>query len=511
MKKIIIVLTTILMTTAAVLWASQVNLGSGVYATLSTQTGTGSSETSRITVTLSGDTTKIVSILGKYQRSWVTDNTQKQTLQSIIKINGVNFTTAGVWIMVEQVMTSSGSMLGFVAANGTNHFFEIKVSGSNSSSSSTGSSSSSSSTGSSSSSSSTGSSSSSSSTGSSSSSSSMGSSSSSSSTGSSSSSSSTGSSSSSSSTSIMSKETWEKFFPGRWGVGDYWKEIYRAKPFYNSNMEYDLYSYENFAAAVNELQYIKLKIGPQQDNFKAVYRWDSRTDKDWVYVCNSDEWTPWGSTEEEIIDLGHFINKPGASEEDKLRELAAFLANISHEVGDSDWRIGSEAYLGLFYREEIAYEANSSLASYIKSGDVNFPPVAGKSYHGRGPIQLSWNYNYGSMSAIFLGDKDILLKDPDKVKEDGKLAFLTAMWFWMFPQGGKPSCHEVMYSDYVPGSGEKNAWGFGHTVVIINGGFESSGTMKPRRGYFYKIFADLLGVQIGVNGENIDTVGISSY
>ncbi len=478
-KKKIIILVAILITMAALLWASQVSLGRGVVATVGTQTGTGAAD-NRYTVTLTGDSSQIISTLGKYQRNWVTDNTQKQTLQNIIKISGVDFMAAGVWIMVEQVMTSSNnSMLGFVAANGANHFFEIKLSGSSSSSSSTGSSSSSSSTGSSSSSSSTGSSSSSSNTG--------------------------------SSTSIMSKETWEKFFPGRWGVGDYWKVIYRAKPFYNSNMEYDLYSYENFAAAVNELQYIKLKIGPQQDNFKAVYRWDSRTDKDWVYVCNSDEWTPWGSTEEEIIDLGHFINKPNASEEDKLRELAAFLANISHEVGDSDWRIGADSYIGLFYREEIAYEANSALSSYIKSGDANFPPVAGKSYHGRGPIQLSWNYNYGSMSAIFLGDKNILLNDPDMVKEDGKLAFLTAMWFWMFPQGGKPSCHEVMYPDYSPSAGEKNAWGFGHSVVIINGGFESSGSMKPRRGYFYQIFADLLGVRIGINGENIDTVGISSY
>ncbi len=323
-----------------------------------------------------------------------------------------------------------------------------------------------------------------------------------------------------SATDIISEDLWEKFFPGRWGVGSYWEEIYsiqKSSIYDEATMKFDLYSYQNFATAVNELQYIKLKIGPQQDNFKAIYRWDSRYDNDWVYVCNSDEWTPWGSTEEEIIELGHFINKPNETDENKTRELAAFLANISHEVGESDWNIGESAYLGLFYREEIDYELNPSATGYISTSDANFPPVSGKSYHGRGPIQLSWNYNYGSMSAIFCNDKNVLLEDPDLVKEDGVLAFLTAMWFWMMPQGGKPSCHEVMYPDYTESetaknaTGGKNQWGFGHTVVIINGGFESSGTMKPRRGYFYEIFANLLNVPIGNNGENIDTVGISSY
>ncbi len=315
-------------------------------------------------------------------------------------------------------------------------------------------------------------------------------------------------------TSIIEKELWDTLFPGRWGVGEYWEWVYKTykSSIYNeSTMKFDLYSYENFATAVNELQYIKLKLGPQQDNYKAIYRWDTRYDSGWVYVCNSDEWTPWNSTEEEIIDLSHFINKPGAADDDKTRELCAFLANISHEVGENEWvSDGVYNYHGLFYREEINYELDPNAQSYISSSDANFPPVAGKSYHGRGPIQLSWNYNYGSMSAIFLNDKNTLLNNPDLVKENGVLAFLTAIWFWMMPQGGKPSCHEVMYPDYVAGEGEKDVWGFGHTVVIINGGYEGSGNMAVRRGVFYEQFLDEFGITYGT-GEAKNTDSITSY
>ena len=51
-----------------------------------------------------------------------------------------------------------------------------------------------------------------------------------------------------------------------------------------------------------------------------------------------------------------------------------------------------------------------------------------------GPIQLSYNYNYGLFSKEYFGDKMVLLNDPDKVKKDGELAFISALWFWMTPQ-----------------------------------------------------------------------------
>lgn len=311
-------------------------------------------------------------------------------------------------------------------------------------------------------------------------------------------------------TSVISKELWEEFFPERWGVGDYWHETYQWHTIYNeANAQIDLYSYENFAAAVNEIKNIQLKIVPGESGGQnKVYKKDSRYDSDWVYLCNG-AWVQ-SYTVEQIIDFSHFVNKPSASEADKTRELAAFLANISHESGESN---AAETYLyGLFYREEIAYEWGYTDGGYISSENVDYPPVAGQSYHGRGPIQISWNYNYGQLSLLFLNNKNTLLSNPDKLKEEGKLAFMSAIWFWMYPQDNKPSCHDVIYPDYEPANSyEKDEWGFGHTVIIINGGIEGNGQMKTRRLTFYQKFAELLNVSIGVNGEKMNTDGISGY
>ena len=57
-------------------------------------------------------------------------------------------------------------------------------------------------------------------------------------------------------------------------------------------------------------------------------------------------------------------------------------------------------------------------------------------WHVLGPLQLSWNYNYGRAIYYILGDKMKLLRHPDRVAQDGTLAFKTALWFWMTPQVG---------------------------------------------------------------------------
>ena len=41
------------------------------------------------------------------------------------------------------------------------------------------------------------------------------------------------------------------------------------------------------------------------------------------------------------------------------------------------------------------------------------------------------------------GDDDTFLDDPDQVAENGYMAFLSALWFYMLPQTPKPSMHEV--------------------------------------------------------------------
>lgn len=73
----------------------------------------------------------------------------------------------------------------------------------------------------------------------------------------------------------------------------------------------------------------------------------------------------------------------------RKREIGAFLAQISHETtgGWSTAPDGPYAW-GLCYKEEISPQSN-----YCDSSDTQWPCYPGKSYFGRGPIQLSW-YNY---------------------------------------------------------------------------------------------------------------------
>lgn len=58
-------------------------------------------------------------------------------------------------------------------------------------------------------------------------------------------------------------------------------------------------------------------------------------------------------------------------------------------------------------------------------------------YYGRGPFQLSWNYNYGQFSNVFApaayDSKMYLLKNPEKLHQDGDLAMTAGIWFYMTP------------------------------------------------------------------------------
>ena len=42
-----------------------------------------------------------------------------------------------------------------------------------------------------------------------------------------------------------------------------------------------------------------------------------------------------------------------------------------------------------------------------------YPPVKNVYYFGRGPKQLSWNYNYGQFSEAWFGNKSTLLNHPE--------------------------------------------------------------------------------------------------
>ncbi|MBN8613693.1 MAG: hypothetical protein J0L92_24065 [Deltaproteobacteria bacterium] len=195
----------------------------------------------------------------------------------------------------------------------------------------------------------------------------------------------------------------------------------------------------------------------------------------------------------------------------RRREVAAFLANIAHETtGGWDTAPDGRYAWGLCWITEGATVDPSALPEYC-SPSAEWPCEPGQKYFGRGPMQLSWNYNYGQCG-VALGLP--LLTSPDLVASDPTIAFRTALWFWMTPQSPKPSCHDVMTGGYAPTPDDASAGrlpGFGLTVNIINGGLECGHGADDRvndRIGFYERFTTLLGT---TPGDNLDCASMRSF
>jgi basic endochitinase B len=184
------------------------------------------------------------------------------------------------------------------------------------------------------------------------------------------------------------------------------------------------------------------------------------------------------------------------SAEARKREVAAFLAQTSHET-TGGWATAPDGPYswGYCFKQE-----NGGAASSYCQPSSQWPCAAGKQYYGRGPMQLSWNYNYGLAGQAIGSD---LLGNPDQVAADAAVSFKTAIWFWMTPQSPKPSCHDVVTGQWSPSAADQAAGrlpGYGVTTNIINGGLECGRGADSRvadRIGFYKRYCDMLGVSYG--------------
>ena len=109
---------------------------------------------------------------------------------------------------------------------------------------------------------------------------------------------------------------------------------------------------------------------------------------------------------------------------------------------------------------------------------------------GRGPIQLSWNFNYKAAGDALGID---LLNNPDRVKNEASVAYQTAVWYWMTQRGpGSMTPHDAMV----------NSRGFGETIRSINGSLECNGgnpAQVQSRIDAYNRFTGILGVSPGGN------------
>lgn len=195
----------------------------------------------------------------------------------------------------------------------------------------------------------------------------------------------------------------------------------------------------------------------------------------------------------------------------RRREVAAFLAQIAHETtGGWDTAPDGRYAWGLCWITEGATVDPATLPEYC-SPSAEWPCAPGRKYYGRGPMQLSWNYNYGACGEAIGVD---LLADPDLVATDPVIAFRAALWFWMTPQAPKPSAHDVMTGAFVPSGADTTAGrlpGFGLTTNIINGGLECGHGADDRvadRMGFYQRFTELLGTDVG---PNVDCGAMTPY
>lgn len=253
-----------------------------------------------------------------------------------------------------------------------------------------------------------------------------------------------------------------------------------------------LYSYSNFVTAVDELSDFAVTYESQGSATKVTV--NKKSGGSHSFVITTSSWSGPAVT----VDFQDFCNT-GDNFNDK-RELSAFFANISQETTGGWKPIGSGLYGAYEEWGLVAIQENNTPCGYSTfTGD--YPAVSGKCYYGRGPIQISWNYNYGRFSDFLYGDTR-LLTNPDEVHQNGVTAFKSAIWFWMTPQCPKPSCHQVMQETFDESAGtyvqpKMSKKGFLHTVNIINGGVECRSTTNAvkvqRRADLYGAYMEMLG------------------
>jgi predicted chitinase/chitodextrinase len=159
----------------------------------------------------------------------------------------------------------------------------------------------------------------------------------------------------------------------------------------------------------------------------------------------------------------------------KKQEAAAFLANVSHETG------------GLVY---IVEQNTANYPTYCDATKSYGCPAGQAAYYGRGPIQLSWNFNYKTAGDALGID---LLDNPGLVQTDAAIAWKTGLWYWNTQSGpGTMTPHNAMV----------NGAGFGETIRSINGSIECNGgnpAQVQSRINAYQSFTSILGVPAGNN------------
>ncbi len=286
---------------------------------------------------------------------------------------------------------------------------------------------------------------------------------------------------------LMDEATYQRLFPMRYGVG-------------HLEEKGDFYTYESLKSAIEEIAKYKATVYTKAyAGDRVVVEYPDGSTNTYYTTESGYESSPSKETST-FVDYSTLLNW-GEPDEVKY-ELVAMLAHYGSETTGGP--LPSSGYnrweCGLYWLHEVDHNEHT-VGGYVVNHAV-YPAEPGESYHGRGPKQLSYNYNYGQFSDFLYKDKNVILKNPNKVSEDGTLAFMSALWFWMTPQTAKPSCHMVMSGEWVPSAEDtlknRHISKFGQTTNVINGGVECGTRFHPandekRRGH-YTFFAEEIGV-----------------
>ena len=175
--------------------------------------------------------------------------------------------------------------------------------------------------------------------------------------------------------------------------------------------------------------------------------------------------------------MGAYPNFANAgSDTTRKQEAAAFLANVSHETG------------GL----RFVTEQNTDNYSHYCDWSQPYGCPAGQSgYYGRGPLQLSWNFNYKAAGDALGID---LLDNPWQVEQDATVSWKTGLWFWNSQSGaGTMTAHDAMV----------NGAGFGETIRSINGALECNGNNTDQRDDRINLYRQYIGILGADPGDNL--------
>jgi hypothetical protein len=148
----------------------------------------------------------------------------------------------------------------------------------------------------------------------------------------------------------------------------------------------------------------------------------------------------------------------GGNKTNNILALSAFLANTLHETGKFDYT--TEVACSNGHGQPTGGDPESCSGNY---GSVN-----GQACYGRGPLQLSHDYNY---KAYYSAKGLPASTTPDTLLQQ-KYIYDTATWFWSTSKGQTQSTPEQGFQNITDINSYITQDPMGHSIMVINGGIE---------------------------------------